>query len=50
MFTVDKMHVIYQGKEYLLIFQHASGYCEIIKEDGQSQQVKLVHFSELKFK
>lgn len=47
--TVKNLSVLYLGKEYLLIYQHASGFCEVIKVGDSSKKVELVHFSELKF-
>lgn len=38
--------VIYGGKEYLLLFEYASGYCEI-QEKNNHYNIKLVHVSEL---
>ncbi|WHX98514.1 hypothetical protein [Neobacillus sp. DY30] len=42
--------VIFEGQEYIILHQYACGYCEIRKEDSYNQEVKLVHFSELKLK
>ncbi|WP_165976252.1 hypothetical protein [Bacillus salipaludis] len=47
---MEKIPVIFQGKDYIMIFQYASGYCEIIEEGEPNYKVKLVHFSELKLK
>ncbi len=40
------MDVIYGGKEYLLLFEYASDYCEIQDKNNQ-YTIKLVHDSEL---
>jgi hypothetical protein len=48
--AVKRIPVIYQGKEYVIIFQYESGYCEIVEEGEPNQNVKLVHSSELKLK
>lgn len=48
---MERIPVIFQGKDYFIIFQYASGYCEIIIQEGEpNYKVKLVHFSELKLK
>lgn len=44
------MTVIYNGKEYVLLQQYASGYCEIMQEGAEYKDIKLVHFSELTMK
>jgi len=44
---VNRTPVTYKGKDYTMLFQHASGYCEIVEDGEPNQQVKLVHFSEL---
>ncbi|TWD97500.1 hypothetical protein FB550_110105 [Neobacillus bataviensis] len=38
--------VMYGGKEYLLLFEYDSGYCEIQEKDNQ-YNIKLVNVSEL---
>jgi len=48
--AVKRIPVIYQGKEYVIIFQYESGYCEIVEDGEHNHNVKLVHFSELKLK
>lgn len=45
---MKRIHVNFQGKDYIMLCQYASGYCEIVKEGETKQQIKLVHFSELK--
>jgi len=47
---MNKIPVIFQGKEYKMLVQYASGYCEIVEEREPNNQVKLVHFSEVKIK
>ncbi|MGG1398480.1 hypothetical protein ABE288_11810 [Bacillus salipaludis] len=47
---MEKTPVIYEGKNYIILFQYASGYCEIVKEGEPNQKSILVHFSELKIK
>jgi len=42
--------VIFEGKEYIMFIQYASGYCEIIKQGESYHKIKLVHFSELGLK
>lgn len=44
---MGKTRVIYEGKEYILIYQYSSGYCEIREEGTLKGNVLLVHFSEL---
>ncbi|MBT2725793.1 hypothetical protein J7E63_02440 [Bacillus sp. ISL-75] len=44
---MEKTRVYFQGKEYILLIQYASGYCEIVETGALNNQVKLVHFSEL---
>jgi len=39
--------VIYGGKKYVLLFEYASGYCEIQEKNNQ-YNIKLVHVSEIK--
>ncbi|MED1470109.1 hypothetical protein [Bacillus salipaludis] len=43
---MGKILVIFEGKEYTILHQYASGYCEIMDE-GSPLNIKLVHFSEL---
>ncbi|WP_223594652.1 hypothetical protein [Neobacillus bataviensis] len=45
---MERIPVIYQGENYLLLHQYACGYCEIIEDGESNYKVKLVHFSELK--
>lgn len=45
-----KVVVMYEGKEYIILHQHASGFCEIVEEGAENKEVKLVHFSELTLK
>ncbi len=45
---MDMYKVIYQGKEYWLLYTYTSGYCEIKESDGL-EQVKLVALSDLRF-
>lgn len=47
---MGQMIVIFEGEEYIILHQYASGYCEIRSEEGFNHEVKLVHFSELKLK
>jgi hypothetical protein len=47
---MEGLPVIYQGKDYILICQYASGYCEIVEEGKAHHKIKLVHFSELKLR
>ncbi|MGG1400189.1 hypothetical protein ABE288_20555 [Bacillus salipaludis] len=47
---MERIPVTFQGKDYIMIFQYASGYCEIVEEGEPNHKVKLVHFSELKLK
>ncbi|MBT2697243.1 hypothetical protein J7E79_07440 [Bacillus sp. ISL-40] len=47
---MERIPVIFQGKDYIMIFQYASGYCEIVEEVELNFKIKLVHFSELKQK
>lgn len=49
-FTLNKIPVIYKGKDYLMFVRYASGYCEILEVGESYNQMKLVHISELKFK
>ncbi|ULT59273.1 hypothetical protein L1999_12405 [Neobacillus drentensis] len=44
---MDKIIVIYKGKEYMIIHQFASGYCEIAELTKGQHEIELVHFSEL---
>ncbi|WP_197282589.1 hypothetical protein [Bacillus sp. FJAT-18017] len=46
---MENLPVLYQGKEYLLIIQYASGFCEVIEKGDLSNKVELVHFTELRF-
>ena len=39
--------VMYGGKEYLLLFEYDSGYCEIQEKNNQNN-IKLVHSTQLK--
>ena len=48
--VMERIPVIFQGKDYLILVQYDSGYCEILKEGETKHQVQLVHFSELKIK
>jgi hypothetical protein len=48
--NVKSILVIFEGKEYIMLIQYASGYCEIIKQGEPNHKIKLVHFSELKLK
>ncbi|MFT8323114.1 MAG: hypothetical protein ABF649_19785 [Bacillus sp. (in: firmicutes)] len=43
---MTKIKVLYQGKEYTVIFQYDSGFYEIRQIDN-SNVVELVHLSEL---
>jgi hypothetical protein len=45
-----RIPVIFQGQDYLILFQNASGYCEIIKAGEPNPKKELVHFSELVLK
>lgn len=47
---MNKIPVIFQGQDYLILFQNASGYCEIIKAGEPDPKKELVHFSELVLK
>lgn len=47
---MGQLIVIFEGEEYIILHQHACGYCEIIKENDFNHLVKLVNFSELKLK
>ncbi|WP_156431134.1 hypothetical protein [Bacillus sp. FJAT-29814] len=48
---MKRIPVIYKGKEYFLLIQYASGYCEIVEdEENTYNRVKLVHFSEITYK
>lgn len=48
--TLTKIPVIFEGKDFILLHQYASGYCEITEEGSPHNGIKLVHFSELIFK
>ncbi|MGG3466879.1 hypothetical protein ABES02_04975 [Neobacillus pocheonensis] len=47
---MEKLLVIYNGKEYVILQQYASGFCEISEEGAPHQEIILVHFSELSLK
>ena len=47
---MDKIRVSFEGKDYIVLHQYSSGFCEIKEEDHQYWDVKLVHASELTFK
>ncbi|WP_215020869.1 hypothetical protein [Bacillus sp. ISL-40] len=47
---VGKIQVIFEGKDYIMLYQYASGYCEIVEDGARNGQVKLVHFTELSLK
>lgn len=47
---MEKVPVIYQGKDYFLLHQYSSGYCEIARDGHSNHNIKLVHFSELKLR
>ncbi|MDQ0975893.1 hypothetical protein QFZ31_005771 [Neobacillus niacini] len=47
---MEKTYVIYERKEYILIHQYDSGYCEIKEEGKLNEEIKLVHYSELTMK
>jgi hypothetical protein len=40
------IQVIYDGKEYIILYKYTSGYCEIQEKNNQFN-IKLVHVSEL---
>lgn len=40
------IQVIYAGKEYIILYKYASGYCEI-QEKNNLFNIKLVHVSQL---
>jgi hypothetical protein len=42
--------VIFEGKDYILLHQYASGFCEVKEQGEDYKDIKLVHFSELIFK
>jgi hypothetical protein len=42
----NKGLVIYNGKQYEVLFKYSSGYCEI-KEIGTLYKIELVHESEI---
>lgn len=44
---MNRIPVIFHGQDYLILFQNASGYCEIIKAGEPNSIKELVHFSEL---
>ncbi|TWE06388.1 hypothetical protein FB550_102410 [Neobacillus bataviensis] len=44
---MTNISVIYEGKDYILLHQYSSGYCEITEEWAPYRNIKLVHFSEL---
>ncbi|WP_175596712.1 hypothetical protein [Bacillus sp. MRMR6] len=44
---MSNIKVIYKGKEYIILRQDASGFCEILAVNETKDQIKLVHFSEL---
>ncbi|WP_197028403.1 hypothetical protein [Bacillus sp. EB01] len=46
---MENLPVIYQGKEYFLVVQYASGFCEVIEKGDLSNKVELVHFTELRY-
>ncbi|OIK09344.1 hypothetical protein BIV60_24235 [Bacillus sp. MUM 116] len=48
--TMTKIPVIFEGKDYILLQQYASGFCEISEEGAANKDIKLVHFSELTLK
>ena len=39
-------HVLFHGKEYVIIFRYTSDYCEL-KEKGNKHHIELVHISEI---
>ncbi|PLS04016.1 hypothetical protein [Neobacillus cucumis] len=45
--TMTKIPVIFEGKDYIMLHQYSSGYCEITEEGASYKEIKLVHFSEL---
>ncbi|MED1469833.1 hypothetical protein [Bacillus salipaludis] len=47
---MERIPVVFKGKDYFMIFQYSSGYCEIVEEGEPNHNVKLVHFSELTLK
>lgn len=40
-------HVLFQGREYVIIHKYTSGYCEI-KDLNRLYHIELVHLTELK--
>lgn len=44
---MERIPILYKGEDFLLLFQYASGYCEIVKDGEAIHQIKLVHFSEV---
>jgi hypothetical protein len=44
---VDNIQVSYQGKDYIILHEYSSGFCEIIQEGKRNWDIKLVHFTEL---
>ncbi|MBM7653379.1 hypothetical protein JOC76_002839 [Neobacillus cucumis] len=44
---MTKIPVIFEGKNFLILYQYSSGYCEISEEDNHYRNIKLVHISEL---
>lgn len=47
---MTKIPVNFEGKDYILLYQYSSGYCEIKEEGVAYKDIKLVHFSALVIK
>jgi len=47
---MGKIYVIYEGKEYILLHQSSTGFCQIGVENTPDEEIKLVHFSEISLK
>ncbi|WP_160724889.1 hypothetical protein [Bacillus sp. USDA818B3_A] len=45
---MERTPITFQGKDYILLYQYESGYCEIVKVGEQYNQILLVHLSEIK--
>jgi hypothetical protein len=45
--NLNNIRVMFKGKEYIILHQSSTGYCEIIEIGGSKDHVQLVHFSEL---
>jgi hypothetical protein len=44
---LNNIKVIFNGKVYIILHQHSSGFCEISEASSSFGEVQVVHFSEL---